>query len=353
MSEHIQAVVLGATGYVGGELLRLISAHPDLDFTAAVSESRSGESIAATFPNLAAAYGDQCFAGHDRWIDDLETGSNLALFSAAPHGASAALVANALRAAANKDINVHAVDSSADFRYTNRLDYEVVYGTEHGAPDLLAEFQSGVPEHVAEIHAAHVGHPGCFATAVLLAAVPLIRSGLTDGEIFVTGITGSTGSGRSPQPGTHHPERHSNLYAYKPLAHRHTPEIAALTEAATGHDTRVHFVPHSGPFARGIHTTVQAKAVRRVSDDILRDVFAQAYADSPFVDVVNDTPRLKNVVASNHCQIGIATGEDTVVIMSVIDNLVKGAAGGAVQWMNRLWNLPQSAGLTGAAPGWT
>lgn len=353
MSENIQAVVLGATGYVGGELLRLIAAHPDLQFAAAVSESSNGKNIAATFANLAPAYGEQCFVGHDNWIDALKAGSRLALFSAAPHGASAALIANALVAAAKKDIAVHVVDSSADFRYANQLDYEVVYGTEHGAPDLLPKFQTGVPEHVVDVQAAHIGHPGCFATAVLLATVPLIQSGLSDSEVFVTGITGSTGSGRSPQPGTHHPERHSNLYAYKPLAHRHTPEIAALTEAATGRETRVHFVPHSGPFARGIHATVQAKAMQRVSDEQLQDVYAKAYANSTFVEIVAGTPRLKNVVASNQCQIGVACSEDTIVVMSVIDNLVKGAAGGAIQWMNRLWDLPETAGLTAATPGWT
>ena len=352
MSKNIQAVVLSATGYVGGELLRLIWAHPDLQFAAAVSESRSGKKLAATFANLAAAYGEQCFVGHDGWIDSLDSGGKLALFSAAPHGASAALIATALDAAEKKDISVHVVDSSADFRYANQLDYEVVYGTEHGAPDLLAKFQSGVPEHVSEVQAAHVGHPGCFATAVLLGAVPLIASGLTDSEIFVTGITGSTGAGRSPQPGTHHPERHSNLYAYKPLSHRHAPEISGLTEAATGRETRIHFVPHSGPFARGIHATLQARATGRVSVGQLLDVYTNAYADSPFVEIVSGTPRLKSVVASNVCQIGVACSEDTVVVMTVIDNLVKGAAGGAVQWMNRLWDLPETTGLTAAAPGW-
>ena len=353
MSDNIQAVVLGATGYVGGELLRLIGMHPKLQFAAAVSASRNGEKIAATFANLAPAYEEQCFVGHDVWIDELEAGSRLALFSAAPHGASAALIANALAAAAKKDIAVHVVDSSADFRYANQQDYERVYGTAHGAVELLPKFQTGVPEHVVDVQAAHIGHPGCFATAVLLATVPLIQSGLSDSEVFVTGITGSTGSGRSPQPGTHHPERHSNLYAYKPLAHRHTPEIAALTEAATGRETRVHFVPHSGPFARGIHATVQAKAMQRVSVEQLQDVYAKAYANSTFVEVVAGTPRLKNVVASNQCQIGVACSEDTIVVMSVIDNLVKGAAGGAIQWMNRLWHLPETAGLTAATPGWT
>jgi N-acetyl-gamma-glutamyl-phosphate reductase len=353
MSEKIQAVVLGATGYVGGELLRLLATHPDFEFAAAVSESRNGERIAATFANLASTYGEKRFVAHDDWIDELETGSKLALFSAAPHGTAAALLATALTAAAKKDITVHVVDSSADFRYASQSDYESVYRTKHGAPQLLARFQSGVPEHVAEVQAAHVGHPGCFATAVLLATVPLIQSGLSDSEVFVTAITGSTGSGRSPQPGTHHPDRHSNLYAYKPLAHRHAPEIVALTAAATGRETRVHFVPHSGPFARGIHATVQAKTAEPVSQEQLYAVFAEAYAHSPFVEVVSGTPRLKSVVASNQCQIGVAASGDTVVVMSVIDNLVKGAAGGAVQWMNRLWALPETTGLMAAAPGWT
>jgi N-acetyl-gamma-glutamyl-phosphate reductase len=353
MSDRISAVVLGATGYVGGELLRLIAAHPDFEFAAAVSESRSGEKIAATFANLSAAYGEECFVAHSEWLDKIESGAKLALFSAAPHGASAAMIAAALKAAAEKNITTHVVDSSADFRYARQQDYEHVYGTTHGAPELLTAFQSGVPEHIEDVQAQHVGHPGCFATAVLLATVPLIQSGLTSNEVFVTGITGSTGSGRSPQPGTHHPERHSNLYAYKPLSHRHAPEVCEYIKAASGQDAKVHFVPHSGPFARGIHATVQAKVSSAVPTEQLYDVYNSAYAESPFVQVVTGTPKLKSVVASNVCQIGVAGGEDSIVVMSVIDNLVKGAAGGAVQWMNRLWQLPETSGLTAAAPGWT
>ncbi len=353
MSSQIKTVVLGGTGYVAGELLRLISGHPDLELAAAVSASRAGSPIGGTFPHLASAYGDTAYVGHDSWLTLLDAGDRLALFSAAPHGASAALIANALEKAATRDLDVHVVDSSADFRYANQLDYEVVYGSEHGAPELLSQFTSGLPEHVAATCTPHVGHPGCFATATLLATVPLLQSGLTESEVFVTGITGSTGSGSSPLPGTHHPERHSNLYAYKPLAHRHAPEIAAMTEAASGRETSIHFVPHSGPFARGIHATVQARCAQRASEGALRDVFAAAYAEAPFVEVVVGTPRLKSVVGSNYCQIGVACSDDVVVVMSVIDNLVKGAAGGAMQWMNRLWDLPEAAGLGTAAPGWT
>ncbi len=353
MSKPIQSVILGATGYVGGELLRLLAQHPSFETAAAVSESRAGKPIAATFGHLAPQDGHATFSAHGDWLDSIAAGSQLALFSAAPHGASAAMIAEVLNAANSKELDVHVVDASADFRYASQADYESVYGTEHGAPGLLASFASGVPEHVEATTTAHVGHPGCFATAVLLATVPLLQSGLVENDVFANGITGSTGSGRSPQPGTHHPERHSNLYAYKPLAHRHAPEIAALCKAASGSDVTVNFVPHSGPFARGIYATVQAKAKSVVSTAELRETFAAAYADAPFVRVVEGTPRLKNVVASNYCEVGVATAGDTLVVMSAIDNLVKGAAGGAMQWMNRLWGLPETSGLTTAAPGWT
>ena len=353
MSPAIPAVVLGASGYVGGELLRLIAAHPNFELAAAVSDSRSSSRIGETFGHLAQAYSGAAFVGRNDWIDKVESGSSLALFSAAPHGASAAVIANALLATGTRNIDMHVVDSSADFRYARQDDYEAVYSTQHGAPQLLDQFSCAVPEHAKRIDTAHVGHPGCFATATLLAAVPLIQSGLTEADLFVSGVTGSTGSGRSPQPGTHHPDRNSNLYAYKPLSHRHAPEMAGLTSAATGRETVVHFVPHSGPFARGIHITLQAKAKNVVSEAALREAFAAAYDDSPFVEIVGATPRLKNVVASNMCHISVATNGDSVVVMSAIDNLVKGAAGGAMQWMNRLWDLPETAGLTAPAPGWT
>ncbi len=358
MSAPIPAAVLGATGYVGGELLRLIAGHPDFRLAAAVSDSRAGSPIAATFPHLACAYPETSFVAHTsgggHWIASLHRGSRLALFSAAPHGASAALVSGALAAAAGRDIDIHVVDVSADFRFADRSAYEAVYGVAHGAPELLEHFFCGLPEHVekSERHL-HIGHPGCFATAVLLAAVPLLRSGLADAELFVSGITGSTGSGRQAQAGTHHPERHGNLYAYKPLEHRHAPEIVALAARATGVDAEVHFVPHSGPFARGIHVTLQARAARGTSIADLESAYAKAYGDAPFVEIADGMPRLKSVVASNRCRIGLALGGNALVVTSTIDNLVKGAAGGAVQWMNRLWDLPETAGLGAPAPAWT
>ncbi len=352
MTRSIPVAVLGATGYVSGEILRLIAGHPSLDLVAAVSDSAAGRPIASTFPHLASVY-RMPFVSHGDWFDSVDSGSDLALFSAAPHGASAAIIGDALERAAAKNINVHVVDVSADFRYASVTDYEAVYGVTHGAPRLLASFDSGVPELLGDASADHIGHPGCFATAVLLASAPLVAGQLCEGELFVNGITGSTGSGRQPQPGTHHPERHSNLYAYKALEHRHTPEIAAQLRRAGGRDVKVNFVPHSGPFARGIYVTVQAKAIDGLSTSALQQAFADFYANAEFVDVVDGMPKLKNVVASNRAEIGVAVHGGTLVVTSAIDNLVKGAAGGAVQWMNRLWGLPDAAGLGAPAPAWT
>ena len=349
----IPAVVLGATGYVGGEILRLLDTHPHFHLAAAVSNSRSGDAIGSVFPNLDGAYADTSFASVDDWLATIDKGSDLALFSAAPHGASAPLIAAALEGAASRDIDVHVVDSSADFRYASAEQYELVYGMPHPVPALLPEFFCAVPEHAPSAETPHVGHPGCFATAVLLAAVPLVASDLVNKELFVSGITGSTGSGRSPQAGTHHPERHSNLYAYKPLSHRHVPEIEATIEKFCKKSANVHFIPHSGPFARGIYVTLQAKMHARTSADEVRGLFRDFYEGSQFVSIVPDTPRLKDVIACNDAKIGVCCEGDSVVVMSAIDNLVKGAAGGAVQWMNRLWSLPEASGLTASSPAWT
>jgi len=353
MSSRIPAVIIGASGYVGGELLRLIAGHPNFELAAAVSDSVAGKKIGDVFGHLATAFPEDTFVAHGDWLGRVEADSDLALFSAAPHGASAAVIAAAIDACEQRNINVHVVDSSADFRFARQQDWEAVYKAKHGAPQLLDRFICALPEHADDIHVAHVGHPGCFATASTLATVPLIVSGLTEAEVFISGVTGSTGSGKSPSAGTHHPVRNSNFYAYKPLAHRHAPEVAALAETASGRKTNVHFVPHSGPFARGIHVTLQAKATRPVTEAQVHKVYEDAYANAPFVQIVGGTPRLKDVVASNQCHISVATDGDTVVVMAAIDNLVKGAAGGAMQWMNRLWDLPQTSGLDAPAPGWT
>jgi len=353
MTARIPAIVLGGTGYVAGELLRLVSAHPYLDIAAVASDSQPDEPVAQFFRHLQPVLPHLRFVGHDEVLEYVAANPVTAVFSAAPHGVSAALVDRLLSAAAQAGTSPRVVDISADFRYRSADAYQAVYKHPHGAPARIAEFTCAVPEHLNALHTPHVAHPGCFATAVLLASVPLLAMGLAEPRVFVTGVTGSTGSGRQPTTGTHHPQRHSDMYAYNALAHRHEPEIAALALAATGFEAEFNFVPHSGPFARGIYVTVQAVARAPLTTHDLVGALRDYYDQSVFVRVGGEPPRIKDVVASNFAELsGVARGQ-SVVVTCAIDNLTKGAAGGAVQWMNRMLGHEETAGLMMPAAGWT
>ena len=347
------AVVLGGTGYVAGELLRLIAGHPNLELLAVMSDGAPGAPVAGAFPHLVSAYPGTRFATLGEVTRLLAETAAAAVFSAAPHGVSAGLIDQVLSATTRTGTQVRVVDISADFRYASAEAYEKVYGHAHPAPARLGEFTCALPEHLADLGTAHVGHPGCFATAVLLAAVPLLALGIVAPTLFVSGVTGSTGSGRKPVEGTHHPLRHGDLYGYNPLGHRHAPEIVACARAATGVEVELAFVPHSGPFARGIHVTVQAPLARALDTAEARGALKDYYARAPFVRVSERAPHVKEVAASNYAHLAAAADGRTIAVMCAIDNLVKGAAGGAVQWMNRMLGLPESAGLTQPAPGWT
>ena len=353
MTSAAQAVILGGTGYVAGELLRLLAAHPHMSVAAILSDSQPGAKVAASFPHLRDAYPELKFSSIEEIEALLQRNPVTALFSAAPHGVSAALVDRALSAAARAAKRVHCVDISADFRYATQEAYEAVYKHPHGAPARIREFTCAVPEHLKRASTPHVAHPGCFATATLLASVPLLALELTEAQLFVAGITGSTGSGRKPVEGTHHPLRHSDLYTYGALNHRHVPEITACAKQATGIEAEFNFVPHSGPFARGIHVTVQASLKKAISSAQALEALRSFYKECPFVRVLDSAPRIKDVATSNYSNLSAVTNGKTIAVMSVLDNLNKGAAGGAVQWMNRLLEFPETAGLTAPAPGWT
>lgn len=353
-ANSIATVVLGGTGYVAGELLRLIAGHPNLELVAAVSESQAGEGIRNVFPHLQHSFADHNYIDRAQLDAVLETlsGKQVALFSAAPHGASAAMIEGVLTAADKAGCKITVVDASADFRFPSNAAYESVYGHPHGAQSLLDQFDSALPEHIGNTDKPHVGQPGCFATSMLIGAVPLMQLGITDGVINAFGITGSTGSGRSPIATTHHPLRHSNLYAYKPLTHRHAPEVIGITAAVTGQEMDLRFIPHSGPFARGIHMTLQAELVKDVSAEELRQQLRQFYAGKPFIDVTDGMPRIKDVAGSNYAHIGVAVEGSAIAVFVAIDNLLKGAAGGCVQWMNIKLGLDETAGLLAPGPGW-
>jgi N-acetyl-gamma-glutamyl-phosphate reductase len=353
MNKQIPAIVLGGTGYVSGELLRLILGHPNFALAGVMSDSAPGELAGKSFPHLAGLLGDLAFSSQADITSLVASEPSTAVFCAAPHGAAAALIDSLLKAAETAGTRPRVVDISADFRYSSAAAYEAVYKHAHGAPHRLAQFTCAVPEHLKKTPATHIGHPGCFSTAILLASVPLLSSGIVEPTLFVSGVTGSTGSGRKPVEGTHHPTRHSDLYSYGALAHRHAPEITALAKAASGVDADYAFVPHSGPFARGIHATVQARLKSPRDAAGVVALLREYYSGAPFVRVLDTPPRVKDIVASNYAHLSAAANGRTVAVMSVVDNLNKGAAGGAVQWMNRLFDLPQTAGLLAPAPGWT
>jgi len=349
----IPAIVLGGTGYVSGELLRLILGHPNFTLAGVMSDSSPGEIAGKSFPHLAGSLGATAFKSQAEIAALIAHEPGAAVFCAAPHGAAAPLIDALLKAAESTDTKPRFVDISADFRFATTAGYEAVYKHAHGAPHRLAQFTCALPEHLKSAPTPHVAHPGCFSTSILLASVPLLAAGWVEPTLFVSGVTGSTGSGRKPVEGTHHPTRHSDLYSYGALAHRHSPEVTALARAATGIDADYAFVPHSGPFARGIHATVQARLKTARDAAAVIGMLREFYKGAPFVRVLDSAPRVKDIVASNYAHLSAAANGKTVAVMSVLDNLNKGAAGGAVQWMNRLYGLPETAGLTAPAPGWT
>jgi len=360
----IPAVVFGGSGYVAGELLRVLLHHPRFVATAIASTSQAGESVVAAFPHLAGTkLGAARFVAESDALAACAAPGPVAVFLATPHGAAAPLAKQviAARAAAKlagADDPFHVVDLSADFRFADANEWAAIYGRPHAAPELLGRFTCCVPDHAERVATPHAAQPGCFTTAVTCAAWPFFKLGLVDGDVFVSAVTGSSGSGKTPAANTHHPERHATLHAYNALAHRHEAEMRHLIGAACrGCEPDVEFVPHSGPFVRGIHATLRlslrepesaADLVARVN--ALHEERARAAASAPFVVATTAMPKLTEVVGTNRVRLGVATRGRTLVVTSVIDNLTKGAAGGAVQWMNKLFALPDATGLE--LPGW-
>lgn len=349
---RIPIAILGGSGYVAGELARLVLAHPRFELAALASTTQDGEPVARTFPHLAGA--DALSFSSIAAVEELlAPGRPLGIFAATPHGTSAALVDRVLATAERVGAQVRVVDLSADFRFGDPALFAEIYGQPHGAPHRLASFTCAVPEHVRGRPPMHAAQPGCFTTAVVLAAWPFFAEDLVEDELFVTAVTGSSGSGRKLGASTHHPERRSNLFAYGVLAHRHEHEMRALLgRARSGRAPDVELVPCSGPFVRGIHATLRLRLRSEAAAETLVASLDRAYAHTPFVRATLEPPRLADVVGTNRCRIGVAVRGRTLVLSSVVDNLVKGAAGGGVQWMNRLFELADDTGLGLSGLGW-
>lgn len=348
----IDAVVLSASGYAGAEVLRLLAGHPLLNPIAATGHGTAGQSVGALHPHLARRYPGLELVSIGDLEPLLEGDGPLALFGCGPHGASAKDSAFALNLADKLGRSATLVDLSADFRH-ELATFEALYGVEHPAPGLLAGVHCGLPDLEPDTVPVHACQPGCFTTAVTLAVAPLVKAGLVGPEVHASAITGSTGSGRTPKPGTHHPVRHGNVWGYKPLDHRHAPEMAGFIGRHAGTEVSVHFAPHSGPFARGIAATCFLKATGPADGAALNRALTIAYAKSPFVTVTKAPPQLADVVGTNRCHLHASTDGSVVVVQSVIDNLVKGAAGGAVQWMNRALGWPDATGLDADPLPWS
>ena len=350
---EIPVIILGSGGYVAGEVLRLLALHPVLRLRAAVSRSQVGQLIVDTFPHLRGPYGDETFVSLDDARPALGGDGVVAVFSCLPHGEAARLLDELMTESEASGSTLRVVDLSADFRLPDAVGWEAVYGEEHGAPTRCSSFSCGLPELRDGEPQGAIAHPGCFTTAVTLGSAGLVGQGLIDGPLRVSAVTGSTGSGARPSATTHHPVRHGNLKAYKALGHRHAPEMRMLLERLGDGAVDVRFAPHSGPFARGIHATIHADLREAMTTEELTSRIASFYSAAPFVTVSSTPPTLKEVVGTNRCHIGVAAEGRSAVVFSVIDNLVKGAAGGAVQWMNLLCGLDETTGLMTPGLGWS
>jgi N-acetyl-gamma-glutamyl-phosphate reductase len=327
----IRTAILGASGYVGGELLRLIAAHPELVPARLFGESKAGQPLGMVHPHLAAAFPDAAIEKFDGSLSDIDL-----VFAALPHGHSQRIAASIL------DAEIPFVDLGADFRLDDAATYERWYGHAHGAPDLLGKFVYGIPElNRAAINGAKaVAAAGCYATAAILALKPLVDAGLVKPEsLIVDAASGVSGAGREAKEATGFSTVDGSFSAYGLLNHRHTAEM----EMAIG--GTVLFTPHLVPMTRGILATCYGE-VRGPCDPLA--ALRQAYEGEPFIHVTDQPPATKWVTGSNGVQLTARHDERTgrVVALSAIDNLGKGAAGQMIQCANLMLGLDETAGLT-------
>lgn len=339
----MNVAVVGAAGYAGGELLRLLYQHPEVAEVVAASRSRGGALLADAHPALATVT-DARFSSAEP--GEIARGRD-AVFLCLEHGESSR-VAGAVFAARPGLV----LDLAADFRVRNRALYERYYG-EHTAPDLLPRFCYGLADVVGEglRGAGAIAAPGCFATAAQLALYPLARAGV-DVAPSLFAVTGSSGAGVQPRPTTHHPMRAHNLFAYSVLGHRHEAEVLQSWREWVGRpDAAARLITHSGPFVRGIYLTLHARLPRESATDgpSAATWYHEAYAARPFVRLLEVPPELTHAVGTNYALINVAASDDgtELQVTVAIDNLVKGAGGQAIQAMNLALGIDEEAGLRG------
>jgi N-acetyl-gamma-glutamyl-phosphate reductase len=335
--------ILGASGYAGGELVRLADDHPDLEVVHLGAYTKAGERLGSVHPHLPGA--DRTLGSNDPAdLPDVDL-----VFMALPHGASAA------PGAALADRGLRVVDLGSDYRMDTAARYAAAYGTDHPHPERLADWTYGIPELFGEAIATSstVAAPGCYPTSAILALAPLVTDRLIapDG-IVVNSLSGVTGAGRSLKPDLLYGAVDESVKAYAVGTHRHRPEIEQGIEHASGASVSVVFTPHLVPMQRGILSTITARPSGTVTPDHLNQALRAAYKGAPFVEVIDVPPQTRWVAGSNRCLLWATIDEPTgtVIVLSAIDNLLKGAAGQAVQCANVMLGLAETAGLPIA--GW-
>jgi LysW-gamma-L-alpha-aminoadipyl-6-phosphate/LysW-L-glutamyl-5-phosphate reductase len=347
--KRFRAAVVGGSGYGGAEMIRRLLIHPDVELVRVASVDFVGEPLSAADPALEGltelTFEDLAPAEAARGVDVVLLGL--------PHTVAAAKVPEL---AAVGDVRI--VDMSGDFRLKDAASYERWYRHRHPCPERLADFVYGLPELNRErIRTARfVASPGCFATTIELALLPLARAGVLEGVVHVQGITGSSGSGVAPSAGTHHPVRAGNLRTYKPLEHQHVPEVTETLAEAGARDLALRFVPVSAPLVRGILVTAFVELPEEWTQERLDRLYRETYAGEPFVRVPRKRlPEAAAVSGSNYAEVGVAAGparagRRTVTLFGATDNLVKGGAGQAIENMNLMLGLDEKASLADPGP---
>lgn len=331
----IRIAIFGGSGYGGSELLRILLAHPNAEIVVVTANEHAGKAVGAVHKNL--------FGLTDLMFqiapDDLSSLDADVAFFALPHGQALGLVPQL-------PSTTKVIDLSGDFRIDDADVFKEFYKLDH-AGSIQSEFVYGLTETNREAirTAKYIANPGCFATATLLALSPMVKSGLLTGKIVVDAKTGSSGSGAKPGANTHHPQRMNSFYAYKPFTHQHVPEIEQHLHQVGDFQNDLIFMTHSLPVSRGIFASCYIETSVNLTNEDIGNIYRTFYQDAFFVRLVEGSPDINWVKTTNFCDIAFHTSGKQMVVFSAIDNLVKGAAGQAVQNMNLMFGLDETTGL--------
>ena len=335
LNNKLKIAIFGGSGYGGGELLRILLFHPNAEIVLVTANEQAGKSVAEVHKNLFGI----CDLKFELAPQDLSKLENIDVaFFALPHGQALNLIPNLPK-------NVKAIDLSGDFRIDDADVFKQFYKLEKS--DLQSEFVYGLTETNREKirSAKYIANPGCFATATLLALAPMVKSGLLTGKIIVDAKTGSSGSGAKAAANTHHPQRMNSFYAYKPFQHQHVPEIGQHLKSVGEFENEFVFMTHSLPVSRGIFASCYLETTHILTNEDLKNLYQNFYEDAFFVRIVENSPDINWVKTTNFCDIAAHSFGKQIAVFSAIDNLVKGAAGQAVQNMNLMFGLDETTGL--------